>query len=189
MSLTQKIKSRNDKEVVAQLYKEIMPAVKKYIRSNGGSNDDAHDVFQESLLSVYKRVFNSNEVASENLNGYLYKACVYNWINRAKYQSKFTSIEDIRQDKVVTNESVFFDVGTDERKSSISSLFQRLGEKCKTVLELSIYSELSQEDIMERMQLTSIGSVKMQYKRCKMKLMELLKNEPLLLKKLKNAHV
>ena len=41
-----------DSRAVAYLYKEYLPSISKYICNNGGTPEDARDIFQEALLAL-----------------------------------------------------------------------------------------------------------------------------------------
>ena len=54
----------NDKEVLTYLYKSVYPSVRTIILRNNGKEDDAKDIFQESVMVFYKYV------KQEKFNGF-----------------------------------------------------------------------------------------------------------------------
>ena len=46
---------QNDKQVVEEVYQRFAPAIRSHILKNRGSEDDAADIFQESLIDIYKQ--------------------------------------------------------------------------------------------------------------------------------------
>lgn len=165
----------------------MLPALQRFIKKNGGSTDDAHEVFQESILLVYKKVIKNPNEDFENIEGYLYQTGIHTWIKKVKEANRFHLLEDLTTLEKVTNYAENEIIYHKKKPETINNLFADLGEKCKEILQLSIYSELSQDDIMIRMGFATIGAVKMQYKRCKEKLIELLKTKPQLLETLREA--
>lgn len=189
LTLIQKIKEGKDKEVVADLYKKVLPTIRKYVKRNGGTLDDAHDVFQESIMILYKKVMKGENDVIENVEGYLYQIGIYTWIKKVKEASRYQLISDDFELDKVTNHSINEVSYSHKQSEIIKNLFAGLGDKCKELLQLSIYSDLSQEDIMIRMGFGTIGAVKMQHKRCKKKMMALLKSKPHVLETLKTLSV
>ena len=74
-----------DTEVIESLYATVLPKVKKHVCNNGGSLDDAYDVFQEAIMVFYKVVV-SNRFDHEkyNIHGFLHTICKNQWINLVK---------------------------------------------------------------------------------------------------------
>ena len=119
-----------------------------------------HDVFQESILILYKKVFKGNQEVIENIEGYLYQIGIYTWIKRVKEANRYHLVEDDFQLDKVTNHSINEVIYSHQQPEIVKSVFEDLGEKCKELLQLSIYSEISQEDIMTRMGFGSLGQSK-----------------------------
>lgn len=180
------IKKGQDDAAIDLLYKNVLPEVKRYVKKNSGTVHDAVDIFQEGIVLLYRKVLKS-EVAdkTENIPGYLFQICVNEWIRRAKKNQRFDLIEDDHKfDKAIYNELDTTSVWLN-KEDIIDTAFQGLSQKCIELLTLSIFSEMSQEDIMHRMDLGSVGAVKMQYRRCKNKLIKNIDDNPKIIKMLK----
>ncbi len=180
------IKTGQDDKAIDLLYKNVLPEVKTYVKKNSGSLDDAMDVFQEGIILLYRKVLKSEAAdKTENIQGYLYQICINEWIRRAKKNQRFDLIEDDKKfDQAIYTELDTASVWLN-KEDVIDAAFRGLSQKCIELLTLSIFSEMSQEDIMHRMDLGSIGAVKMQYKRCKSKLIENIDDNPKIIKMLK----
>lgn len=180
------IRKGQDDEAIDLLYKKVLPEVKTYVQRNSGSLDDAMDVFQEGIVLLYRKVLKSEAAErTENIPGYLFQICVNEWIRRAKKNQRYDLIEDDKKfDKAILSELDATSVWLN-KEDVIDTAFQGLSQKCIELLTLSVFSEISQEDIMHRMDLGSVGAVKMQYKRCKKKLIENINDNPTIIKMLK----
>ena len=66
----------------------------------------------------------------------------------------------------------------EDKHELIKHLLDQLGSRCKDLLYHAAYSDLINEDLMLRFGYASIAAVKMQHKRCKQKMIELLKKSP-----------
>ncbi len=179
------INKGKDREVVPLLYKKVYPLVERYIVRNSGNKDDAADIFQDTLLLFYKQIMHKTYDHKYKVFGYLYKICIYKWVNKARKNSKIVFVDEIEKFEEPVYEE-FTDaliLHTDE--NIIRKLFNPIGEKCIELLTYTTYSSLLLEDIMVRMNFNSVSAVKMQLKRCKEKLLKQIDENPALLNQLR----
>lgn len=69
-----------------------------------------------------------------------------------------------------------------EHTEKMEQLFDKLGERCSELLKMIFIEQLTTEEIAQRLMLASPDVVKTTKNRCKNKLVELLDNQPSLLK-------
>jgi|OM-RGC.v1.017508304 DNA-directed RNA polymerase specialized sigma24 family protein len=179
------INKGKDREVVPLLYKKVYPLVERYIVRNSGKKDDAQDVFQDALLLFYKQIMLKTYDQKYKVFGYLYKICIYKWVNKAKKNSKIVFVDEIEkfEEPVYDEFTETLIVHADE--NIIRKLFNPIGEKCIELLTYTTYSSLLLEDIMIRMDFNSVSAVKMQLKRCKEKLLKQIDENPALINQLR----
>lgn len=182
------VKSGKDREAIPVLYKKVYPLVERYIVRNSGNKDDASDIFQDALLLFYKQIIRNSFNEKYKVYGYLYKICLYKWMNKAKKNSKIKFVDEIENLEpagfIVHEEMEEIIANPDE--NIIRKLFTPIGEKCIELLTFTTYSSLLLEDIMIRMEFNSVSAVKMQLKRCKEKLLKEIDENPSLINQLKN---
>jgi RNA polymerase sigma factor (sigma-70 family) len=182
------IKSGKDREAIPVLYKKVYPLVERYIARNSGNKDDASDIFQDALLLFYKQIIHNSFNEKYKVYGYLYKICLYKWMNKAKKNSKIKFVDEIENlepaELFVHEEMEEIIANPDE--NIIRKLFTPIGEKCIELLTFTTYSSLLLEDIMIRMEFNSVSAVKMQLKRCKEKLLKEIDENPSIINQLKS---
>ncbi|MFN8437656.1 MAG: sigma-70 family RNA polymerase sigma factor [Cytophagales bacterium] len=174
-----------DREVIKYLYQKIFPQIKKNLIKKGAQKEDIEDVFQEAVMIFYKMIMDKKIDRSLNITGLLYTITVNRWTNLLRKNSRNVIVDfqedtkfDIRTEDVKEIEMV------KKEKNALQSLFSQIGQKCIDLLSLSIYKDLSIEDIQSRFAFTSEGATKMQIKRCKDKLNELIEKNPKLVNQL-----
>lgn len=178
-----RIRKGDDRKVIALLYEKVLPNVERYIVKNGGRKEDAYDVFQDAITVFYKQVIQGNFDTKYKVYGYIYRISLNYWINKLKKDNRIDLLETYEDIHSVETELPAVYVETDE--NLLNKLFSAIGQKCIDLLTYTIYNDLLMEDIMIRMEFTSVSAVKMQAKRCKEKLMKEIELNPHLAEKLK----
>ena len=167
-----------NQKVLAYLYHEVLPRVQKYVLKNSGNKEDAFDVFQDAMVAFCKYV-RLNKFNSEcSVSGFIYTVAKNVWINKAKKNKKLL-LSEITELPELESESqnVLNYLITNERKKEVIKLLGMLDEKCRRLLRLSIYQEMSGKEICEKMGFASENGVKTQKYKCKQKLLQIMKQQ------------
>lgn len=138
---------QNDSAVIKSIYKNFVPKVKNYIRTNSGDDDNAADVVQEVLVTIYHQAKTKGLQLTCPFEAYFFLLCKRKWLNELKKPSnKGVTIND---NIVSTDESAYELVlqseTFDERQSLFDEMFRKLGEKCQEVLKLSFVLKTMEE--------------------------------------------
>ncbi|WP_308131798.1 sigma-70 family RNA polymerase sigma factor [uncultured Flavobacterium sp.] len=138
---------QNDSAVIKSIYKNFVPKVKNYIRTNSGDDDNAADVVQEVIVTIYHQAKTKGLQLTCPFEAYFFLLCKRKWLNELKKPSnKGVTIND---NIVSTDESAYELVlqseSFDERQSLFDEMFRKLGEKCQEVLKLSFVLKTMEE--------------------------------------------
>lgn len=168
----------NNSAVIESIYKKFVPKVKNYIRTNSGDDDEAQDVIQEVLITIYNQAKTNGMQLTCPFDAYFFLLCKRRWLNELKKSSnKEVTLKD---DNVSVDESVqemtsqteFFD----EKQSLFDEMFQKLGEKCREVLQLSFVLK-TMEEVAEKLNVT-YGYVRKKKSLCTGQLTEMIQQSP-----------
>ncbi len=155
------------------LYTTYFPMVLQLVLSNNGNEDDAKDIFQESVIVLYNKVNEGNFELNSKLKTYLYAICRHLWLKKLSQQSRFTAqtyeLDDLAE--------VELDVEQHELQSQQFKLMQhaltQLGEPCKTIIEEFYLHNKSMQDICEQFGYTNADNAKTQKYKCLQRLKKL----------------
>jgi RNA polymerase sigma factor (sigma-70 family) len=146
----------NDAPVVQEIYRRFAPAIKYYILKNQGSEDDAADIFQESLIDIYNQVKFKQLQLTCPFEPFFLLVCKRKWLNELKKKGR-SPVTNSRDDLSDIGEDAFAAAEQVEKEEAKANLFlqqfERLGEKCREILRRSMSGE-AQEKMAEALGVT-----------------------------------
>jgi len=163
---------KQDDKILNWLYDNYLPSIKSYVLNNSGSAEDVSDVFQDSIIILYKQISENNLNLSTDLKGYFFGIARNVWSAQLRKKQKTTVLEiDIpeEEDLDAINDPILERV--------VSKAFQKLKPDQQFVL--SLYSEgHSYEDIALKMSLKNETYARRKKYLSKEALLELVKEDP-----------
>jgi len=184
--ILQAIRKGQDTEVIDSLYTTILPKIKKHVCNNGGSLDDAYDVFQEAIIVFYKVVITDRfDSEKYNVHGFLHTICKNQWINLIKKRINSQNREK-KVEKEEQGATALEDLILTERKTALNQLFNSLGDKCTEILTLFFHQQLSLKEISQKLGNMSEDAVKVKSHRCKKLLTDKIRGNNHLIQLLRN---
>jgi len=129
---------REDSKVLRFLYEKYFPGVSGYILNNSGSEEDAKDVFQDSLVVIYLKVTESDALIIESFKNYLHSVVYFIWSKELRRRKIVrNNIEDYFEINQV-DESIPEWYTRMEKRQLIIDHFNQLNDECKKLLTLFI---------------------------------------------------
>lgn len=145
----------NNSSIIETIYKKFAPKITNYIKTNSGDADEAQDVIQEVLITIYNQAKTKGLQLTCPFDAYFFLLCKRKWLNELKKSSnKEVTIKDenVSTDKDVEKLAIETEV-QDEKQSLFDEMFQKLGEKCQEVLKLSFVTK-TMEEVANKMNVT-----------------------------------
>jgi RNA polymerase sigma factor (sigma-70 family) len=169
---------QNNSSIIQSIYKKFVPKVKNYIRTNSGDDDQAQDVIQEVLITIYNQAKTNGLQLSCPFDAYFFLLCKRRWLNEIKKSSnkEVTLMEENVSIDESVQEMTFQTEVFDEKQSLFDEMFQKLGEKCQEVLKLSFVTK-TMEEVAEKLNVT-YGYVRKKKSLCTGQLTEMIQQSP-----------
>ena len=167
------IKSGNDNEALGFLYKKSLPLIKSFVLKNGGTQDDAYDIFQDGVTAFYRYVITDKFRKEFEIQGFIYTICKNLWINKTKLDKRTIRID--KGFEIQDEFSVLNDIISREREIEVARLLSKLGDRCEELLTYAFYQKLSAKKICELMGFANEDTVKTKKYKCKQRLLEIIK--------------
>ncbi len=159
----------SDNAVIHTIYKKFYPAIMRMVLNNNGTEQEAKDVFQESILVLYHHVQKQNFILSCALQTYLYSVAKRLWLKQLskksgtlKLDERFYEGEDFADSETEVN--VY-----EEREQNLSRMQESiglLGEPCKTLLTDFYIARLGMDEIADKFGYTNADNAKNQKYKC-----------------------
>ncbi len=169
---------RGDRQILAALYRDMLPSIKRLAAVAGARPDDAHDVFQDAVVVVFEKSEQPGFVLTSSFSTYFYGICRNLLGNRLKKKGGRTvTIPDdakYREDDNADAHSLLEDA---ERHRLFHRAFRQLGDDCRRLLELS-FENTPPETIMTQLGISSNDYFRRRKYLCKEKLTQLVRNDP-----------
>lgn len=183
------IKSKsNPNQAISQLYSQHYGMLEHLILTNSGQAEDAADIIQEAMLVVVKMIRNEKFRGESSLKSFLYSICKNLWINELrKRKSNLYRNEQYENEKSQIDLSVVEEIQQMENLRFVMNLFETLGEKCKQVLTLFYFEELSMRDICEKLAFSSEQVLRNKKYKCLQSLIQQVQSSTSLSEKLLKA--
>lgn len=163
-----------DNRILTIIYKEIFPVVRYYVTSNGGSQEDAKDVFQESIIVAFKQISKNSFQLKTGFEAYLYGISRLVWLkilrNRSIHDRNIVKIEEPEESYMPADKLVEEDI----EMRLFRKYFLKLAPECQKVLRL-ISDGLSYEEIAQEMGYKSEKIVRNKKYKCKEALIKMIK--------------
>lgn len=169
------IRSQN-RDVLRYVYTTYFPDVRKMVVKFGGSVDDAKDLFQESVILIYRKLKQDNIILNRGFHQYILGVCRNVFIEQK-------SKNDLAREKL--NQLDEFNL-VDEPEASVIRRnyeyrlyqyhFANLGRICQEILTM-ILQKIPVKTIAEKLKTTE-GYIHSRKYKCKEQLIHNIKSDP-----------
>jgi RNA polymerase sigma factor (sigma-70 family) len=163
---------RQDEKILNWLYDNYLPSVKNHVLRNSGSDEDVSDVFQDSIIILYKQITDGDLDLTAELKGYFFGIARNVWNAQLRKKQKTSELgSDIEYEE----ESE--DINNIILEKIVSRALSKL--KPDQQLILNLFSEgYSYEEITEKMNLKNETYARRKKYLCKEALLEVIKEDP-----------
>ncbi|WP_299211989.1 sigma-70 family RNA polymerase sigma factor [uncultured Dokdonia sp.] len=122
------------------------------------------DVYQESMIALYENIMKGNvKEFSSSIKTYLFGIGKFKLYEQLRAQKKLVLVDDFQ------DQEVLIDVETTkltEQQKALRKHFQKLGERCRNILELFYLQGFKIKEIMTVANYENENTVKAQKSRC-----------------------
>lgn len=175
-------------DAIRFLYSRYYEGLTQFVISNGGNEQDADDIFQETVVAFIEMVRMGKFRQEASVKTILFTINRNTWYTeiskrgRQQARNKLFVAENHEVEKDVSEY-----ISGREARNTVLSVIEGLGAACKKILLLFYYENLSMKDILESTEYESEQVVRNKKYKCLKQLEQMMREDPVLYEQLKNA--
>lgn len=156
------------------LYQQMREPLIAYLEQQGAGQEEAKDIFQEALLSLYENLRADRFREQSSIKTYLISIARFIWLNQLKRADK---LRDIKEDlpRVRLTENHIHAYLSRERDQQLARFLELLQADCQRVLRYAYYENWSAKELAEEMGYKNEQIARNKKSKCLQKLRQLLK--------------
>lgn len=159
---------------LTQLYRRYFPMVLHLVINNSGSDDDAKDIYQETLVVLYEKVSTDSLSLNCQLKTYIYSVSKRLWLKQLSKRGRQGiglnggGSEYFLENELAApvDEDLAVHEARDQQFDLMANSLEKLGEPCRTLLEDFYIRHLSMQQITEKFGYTNADNAKTQKYKC-----------------------
>ncbi|WP_452601124.1 RNA polymerase sigma factor [Pontimicrobium sp. MEBiC06410] len=127
---------KNNSFIIQTIYDKFAPKVINYIKQNNGSVDQAKDVIQETLITIYNQAKEKNLQITCPFDAYFFLLCKRKWLNVLKKNAKEVTINETVLSKGDDAQELALETALfGEKQALFNTMFEKLGKACKELIK------------------------------------------------------
>lgn len=134
------LKERNSRGIQS-IYEKFSSKVKAMILNNNGNSEDAADIFQESLIDIYRLAHQKDFELTCPFEAFLIIVCKRKWLNVLKKRGRrpVTNLDDVAY-KLSDHqlESINRQEQKMKEEKTLMLLIEQMGESCRKIIKATM---------------------------------------------------
>lgn len=145
-----RLKGSNINEPVQDLYRSYFESVVYYLKGLGCNEEDAQDVFQESILVFIEQVQQNKFRGESSIKTYLTGIARNLYMNEIRSSSRRVNREELyfKDSSDVADPEVHHRMFSRENSKRLMQLFEEIGEPCKKILSGYYFENMPMKQLL-----------------------------------------
>jgi RNA polymerase sigma factor (sigma-70 family) len=172
------LKEQNSR-CIKYMYRQYFPLAKSIVERNSGNYEDAEDVFQDSIVVLYKRITIDNVTLKCSLKTFFFGICKNLWMQRLDRKWRLLYEESMAEEPAESYEITDKELNEEmlEKKRLYLKHFFTLPHRCQKILKLYL-KDLTFKEIANELHMKNEEYAKCRKYQCKEMLKKRIKNDP-----------
>lgn len=153
-----------DERVLKIVYRQHYPQIANMVINNGGSVQEAKDIYQETIIIFYEKLLDEAFELTCRISTFLYSISKRLWLKQLQFKNRFTDeFHETGEDAALN----WAEVGSNEDQyTALQQALESIGEPCRTILKDFYMHSASMEEITEKFGYTNSDNAKTQKYKC-----------------------
>jgi RNA polymerase sigma factor (sigma-70 family) len=144
------------------LYRTGYPAVRDFVKRNSGSDQDAIDLFQDTLVIFHRNLLEGKFRGESTINTYLFSISRNLWFKELDRKQKYTVLPETFEDSPATEDCDVYLIN----EKIVTLLLKELKAECRDILVEYYFNQKSMNELKEIFGVNSVQAAKNKKYRC-----------------------
>jgi RNA polymerase sigma factor (sigma-70 family) len=173
------VEPKNLNTAILSIYRQHAESVSSFIMSRGGSQQDAEDIFQDTVVAFIEVVKKGSFRQESSIRTFLTAIARNTWFNELNKRKRSGEREKhYESGREQQEEDVSHSISDREVKQQLRELLDQLGESCRKILILFYYENLSMREMLDQLPYENEQVVRNKKYKCLQQLTEIIKGNP-----------
>ena len=170
-------------EAIRYMYHHYADTISSLIINNSGNRQDAQDIFQETVVTFIDVVRKNKFRGESSIKTFLVSLARNIWLNQLRKRDR-SSVRDVvfEKSRDTTESDVSEHIADLESKRILMATIEKLGEKCRKILVMFYFQELSTKEMLQHLPYENEQVVRNKKHKCLQELSGLIRSNPLITK-------
>jgi RNA polymerase sigma factor (sigma-70 family) len=164
---------RGDPAIFNEIYNNTFKNIVRFIVSRGGTEKEAEDIFQNSLIHLYVKL-KEEELHIDSFENYLFIVCRNLWRSESAKKNRVTKLDAIPLVSDEIDKAIFY--AEQSQWELYKEKFELLSEQCQNILKMT-FNKKSYAEIVEVYKYASQTVARQRVFKCKTRLIKLIKKD------------
>ncbi|HEY6976260.1 MAG TPA: sigma-70 family RNA polymerase sigma factor, partial [Chitinophagaceae bacterium] len=165
--------ANNDSKAIDTIYKDNFSTVQAFILNNNGTYDDARDIFQEAMITLYEKSKSESFVLTSQIKTYIYSVCKRLWLKRLQQIGRYVAAGEGLEETLPVEMDLEFHEKRNVEFAIMERALNSLGEPCKSLIEAYYIHKKGMTEIAAQFGYTNADNAKNQKYKCLVRLKKL----------------
>lgn len=131
------------------LYKFYFPTIASFIKQNSGSDQDAEDIFQETIIVLLHKVRQPEFVLTSSLKTYLFAIAKNLWLKKLRNDKHAVIVAD--DPTLIETQHLLTEQEENPNKEKVATWFQKITAHCQRILKAIFFLNEPMDNLMIKM--------------------------------------
>jgi len=165
--------ANDDSKAIDTIYRDNFSTVQAFILNKNGTYDDARDIFQEAMITLYEKAKSESFVLTSQIKTYIYSVCKRLWLKRLQQMGRYVAAGEGLEEILPVEMDLEFHEKRNVEFAIMERALNSLGEPCKSLIEAYYIHKKGMTDIATQFGYTNADNAKNQKYKCLMRLKKL----------------
>ncbi len=125
-----------DSSTIKFIYNKYYGSIKSYVLLNNGDEEDAKDVFQESMIILYDKLNDNKFVLECSVHTFLYSVARYVWLKELRKRNRNVKLSSLEYESFATDDEFEEVYNSNQSINLFITYLEQLDAACKKIIQL-----------------------------------------------------